>query len=76
MTQIAKKTGLGRESLGKALSAQGNPEFSTLVKVINALGLHLQIRSRVRENKESSVRKSKSVVRDRKIPEQGGASSD
>lgn len=45
MTQIAQKTGLGRESLYKALSAQGNPEFSTIVKVINALGLHLQVRS-------------------------------
>lgn len=45
MTQIAKKTGLGRESLYKALSAQGNPEFSTIVKVINALGLQLQVRS-------------------------------
>ncbi|MEN6490312.1 MAG: addiction module antidote protein [Smithella sp.] len=45
MTQIAKKTGLGRESLYKALSAQGNPEFSTIVKVINALGLHLHVRS-------------------------------
>ena len=45
MTQIAKKTGLGRESLYKALSAQGNPEFSTIVKVIKALGLHLHVRS-------------------------------
>jgi len=45
MTQIAKKTGLGRESLYKALSAQGNPEFSTVVKVIDALGLHLHVRS-------------------------------
>ncbi len=45
MKQIAQKTGLGRESLYKALSAQGNPEFSTIVKVINALGLHLQVRS-------------------------------
>jgi probable addiction module antidote protein len=45
MTQIAKKTGLGRESLYKALSAQGNPEFSTVLKVIKALGMQLQIRS-------------------------------
>lgn len=45
LTQIAKKTGLGRESLYKDLSAQGNPEFSTIVKVINALGLPLQVRS-------------------------------
>ncbi len=41
MTQIAKKAGLGRESLYKALSPDGNPEFSTILKVINALGLKL-----------------------------------
>jgi len=41
MTQIARDTGLGRESLYKALSAQGNPEFSTVLKVIRALGIRL-----------------------------------
>lgn len=41
MTAIAKKTGLGRESLYKALSQEGNPEFSTVMKVISALGLKL-----------------------------------
>ena len=41
MTQIAKKTGLGRESLYKALSPGGNPEFSTVLKVVSALGLKL-----------------------------------
>lgn len=42
MTQIARKTGLGRESLYKALSPEGNPEFSTVLKVIDALGLRLR----------------------------------
>jgi probable addiction module antidote protein len=42
MSQIAKKAGLGRESLYKALSQEGNPEFSTILKVIHALGLKLQ----------------------------------
>lgn len=41
MTEIARETGLGRESLYKALSADGNPEFSTILKVIHALGLRL-----------------------------------
>jgi probable addiction module antidote protein len=45
MTRFAKKTGLGRESLYKALSAEGNPEFSTVLKVIAALGLQLHARS-------------------------------
>jgi probable addiction module antidote protein len=41
MSEIARQTGLGRESLYKALSAEGNPEFSTVLKVIRALGLRL-----------------------------------
>ena len=45
MTQIAKDTGLGRESLYKALSPEGNPEFYTILKVIHALGLHLHATS-------------------------------
>lgn len=43
MTQIAKTTGLGRESLYKALSKEGNPEFITVLKVIHALGLKLKV---------------------------------
>ncbi len=41
MTQIARETGLGRESLYKALSPEGNPEFTTVLKVVRALGLKL-----------------------------------
>ncbi|NJL22848.1 MAG: putative addiction module antidote protein [Leptolyngbyaceae cyanobacterium SM1_3_5] len=43
MTQIARETGLGRESLYKALSTEGNPEFATVLKVLKALGLRLQV---------------------------------
>ena len=41
MTQLARETGLGRESLYKALSPAGNPEFSTILRVVSALGLRL-----------------------------------
>jgi probable addiction module antidote protein len=41
MTEIAKETGLGRESLYKALSTDGNPSFATILKVLEALGLQL-----------------------------------
>lgn len=41
MTEIARKTGLGRESLYKALSTEGNPEMATFLKVVRALGIHL-----------------------------------
>ena len=45
MTQIATEAGLGRESLYKALSPEGNPEFATIVKVVRALGLRLKVAS-------------------------------
>jgi probable addiction module antidote protein len=45
MTQVARDTGLGRESLYKALSATGNPEFATVMKVVAALGLKLHASS-------------------------------
>lgn len=41
MSQISRETGLGRESLYKALSPKGNPEFATVIKVLKALGLRL-----------------------------------
>lgn len=41
MTQVARKAGLGRESLYKALTSSGNPELATVLKVISALGLQL-----------------------------------
>ena len=43
MSQIAKQTGLSRESLYKALSAEGNPEFSTVIRVMQALGLRFSV---------------------------------
>jgi probable addiction module antidote protein len=44
MAQIAKEAGLSRESLYKALGAEGNPEFGTVLKVLQALGLKLSIK--------------------------------
>ena len=41
MSQLAKDTGLGRESLYKALSGEGNPSFATILKVTRALGWRL-----------------------------------
>lgn len=41
MTEVAREAGLGRESLYKALSPAGNPEFATIMKVVSALGLKL-----------------------------------
>lgn len=41
MTQVARDAGLSRESLYRALSGEGNPEFETILKVVKALGLKL-----------------------------------
>ena len=41
MTQLARDTGLGRESLYKALSGEGNPSFATILKIMHALGVKL-----------------------------------
>jgi probable addiction module antidote protein len=43
MSKIARAAGLGRESLYKALSPDGNPEFVTVLKVMRALGLKLKV---------------------------------
>jgi probable addiction module antidote protein len=42
MTKVANEASLGRESLYKALSLSGNPEFATVIKVLAALDLKLQ----------------------------------
>lgn len=43
MSQVAKDTGLARESLYRALSSGGNPEFATVLKVLSAVGLRLHV---------------------------------
>ena len=43
MTQLAKDSGLGRESLYKALSPGAKPRYETVMKVVRALGVNLQI---------------------------------
>ncbi|HLS57401.1 MAG TPA: addiction module antidote protein [Zeimonas sp.] len=41
MAQVARDTGLSRESLYKSLSGDRNPGFDTILKVVKALGLRL-----------------------------------
>jgi probable addiction module antidote protein len=41
MTRVARRSGLGRESLYKALSPTGNPELATILRVVEAVGLRL-----------------------------------
>jgi len=48
MSQLSRDTGLGRESLYKALSGEGNPSFATILKVTTALGIKLHAKIAVR----------------------------
>ncbi len=41
ISELARRTGMSREGLYKALSANGNPSFATVMKVSQALGLHI-----------------------------------
>ncbi len=43
VAQIARKTGLNRESLYKVFSGQSSPQWSTVQSVMKALGCHLAI---------------------------------
>lgn len=43
MSQLARDAGMTREGLYKALSADGNPSFATIAKVMKAMGLRLAV---------------------------------
>lgn len=44
MAALARETGLGRESLYKALSEDGNPQLGTVLKIAKALGLEFSVK--------------------------------
>lgn len=50
MGKVAKKSGLGRESLYKALSAGSHPRFETISAVMHALGVKFAVQSSGRTN--------------------------
>jgi probable addiction module antidote protein len=54
MSRIARAAGVGRESLYKSLSKTGNPEFSTVLKVVHALGLKLAVEPQRRRELEEA----------------------
>ena len=43
MSRVAKEAGLARESLYRSLNSDGNPEFSTVMKVMSSVGLRLSV---------------------------------
>jgi probable addiction module antidote protein len=49
MTELARQAGMSRESLYRALSKDGNPQLSTIMKVLDALGYKLDVKSTAAE---------------------------
>ncbi len=43
MSELARRVGMSRDRLCQALSADGNPTWSTILKVTNALGLRFEL---------------------------------
>ena len=62
MSQLARDTGLTREGLYKALSEDGNPSFSTVLKVVDALGYRFSL---VREERAPYKRDASRKARPR-----------
>ncbi|MBN9134504.1 addiction module antidote protein [Phyllobacterium sp.] len=54
ISDLARKTGLTRQALYKALSGEGNPELATITKVADALGLQLKIVSATKNKKDAA----------------------
>ncbi len=44
MAEVARKAGVGRESLYKSLNPKGNPSFATIAKILDTLGLQIQVK--------------------------------
>lgn len=45
VSELARRVGMSREGVYKALSAGGNPSFATIMKIAKALGLKLHFES-------------------------------
>jgi probable addiction module antidote protein len=62
MSKVAKKVGVTREGLYKALGENGNPEFATVMKVIGALGFRLAAHTgQIGADRDTSRRTKKAI---------------
>ena len=59
MTRVARDAGLARESLYRALDRSGNPELATVIRVITALGLRLDVKPAAKAARKSKPRTAK-----------------
>ncbi len=62
MSKIASKAGLGRESLYKALNSDSKPRFDTVLKVLSALGVHINFNAEHSKPVRLRRRQRKSMV--------------
>jgi probable addiction module antidote protein len=61
MSEIAKAAGLNRESLYRTLGTAGNPEFATILRVLDALGIALTAKARPVSRKPTKKRARKAA---------------
>lgn len=59
MTNIAKETGLGRESLYKSFAGTSQPKFDTVVKVLNAMNISVHFVSSLGSEPNKVLRRSR-----------------
>jgi probable addiction module antidote protein len=57
MTRIAREAGMARESLYRALDKSGNPELATVIRVVKAIGLRLDVKPVAKAPKPAKVRR-------------------
>ena len=65
MSQLARETGMSRMGLIKALSADGNPSFATITKVLDALGYRFDIVPKAQSEKKDESRSDGEVSESR-----------
>ena len=58
MSALARETGLTRQGLHKALSAEGSPSLATTMRVLSALGLQFQVRAIPAAKKRARLKQS------------------
>ena len=66
MARIASDTGLGRESLYKALNPEAKPRFETILKVLNSLGVKINFNA-ITENDKKSISRKYKAEKNRKV---------
>lgn len=68
MSKIASESGLGRESLYKALNENAKPRFDTVLKVLEALGVNISFSAKHVEEQRPARKKTRRKKSDKQLP--------